>query len=160
MSAAVKKQQREGLSRNVQKWTQTMMDAGWSILPNVILERQQALGLDAVDVNIILHLVRHWWFAENLPHPSKKTIAECMGIDESTVRRHIARLEAGGYIKRKYRFNGDNEGQQTNEYDLTGLIVAARPYAEEIIQTKRRRQREDADRRLRKQPRLAVVGAS
>lgn len=36
------------------------MKAGWTALPNVIFERQRALGLDAIDVNIILHIASYW----------------------------------------------------------------------------------------------------
>lgn len=79
MKTQAARQQQEGVRHNEQKWSKQLLAAGWSLIPNVLLERQQALGLDAVDINIILHLVRHWWYSEKLPHPSKRTIAECMG---------------------------------------------------------------------------------
>jgi hypothetical protein len=41
------------LKVNEKKWTPTLMKAGWTALPNVLFERQQALGLDAIDINII-----------------------------------------------------------------------------------------------------------
>ena len=40
------------------------------------IEKQQALGLDAVDMNIILHLTNYWWTADKLPFPSVETIAQ------------------------------------------------------------------------------------
>lgn len=143
--AAKKRDVQEGLRRNEKKWTAPLMDAGWSVLPNVILERQHVLDLDAVDVNILLHLVKHWWFPEKLPHPSKQTIADCMGIDASTVRRRIKRLEERGLIERRKRFD-QRKGQQTNEYDLSGLVAAAshlprkcsRPAGSERSRTRRR----------------------
>ncbi len=45
------------------------------VLPSIILEKQHALGLDAIDVNILLQLARHWWYRDNPPHPSKASIA-------------------------------------------------------------------------------------
>jgi hypothetical protein len=60
------------LKENERKWTKTLMDAGYTVIPAVILDRQQALGLDPVDVNILLQLITHWWKADNLPYPSKK----------------------------------------------------------------------------------------
>jgi MarR family len=92
---------RRELKKNEEKWTTPLMEAGWTVLPSVILDRQRALGLDSVDVNIILHLAKHWWYRDNPPHPSKKALAECMGLDESTIRRHIARLESDGLIRRE-----------------------------------------------------------
>lgn len=156
MGALTAKQKREGLRRNEEKWSPRLLEAGWSMLPNVILERQQALGLDPVDVNIILHLVRHWWFADELPFPSKKTIAECMGVDPRTVQRHIAALEKGGLIKRIKR--GDaRRGQKSNYYDLSGLIKEALPYAEEAIEVRKKRREEDAKRRKRKSSKYKIV---
>lgn len=132
------------------------MEPGWTALPSVILERQRALGLEPADVNILLHLIRHWWFKENLPHPSKRAIAECMGVDVSTVRRRIAAMERDGLIKRISR-KDPRRGQQTNNYDLSGLIESALPYALESTADREGRDKEEAEKRTRKRPRLRVV---
>lgn len=150
------KPSRESLKRNESKWTPTLMEAGWTVLPSVILERQKALGLDAVDINILMHLVRHWWFAESLPHPAKKTIAECMNINESTVRRHIAGMEKAGFIKRQSRYD-PTHGQMTNEYDFGGLIEEVKPYALEAIEERKQQRIQSAAKRIRKKPILKVV---
>jgi len=151
-----KKEKEKRLRRNEKKWTLTLMNAGWTVIPSVILERQQALGLDALDINIILHLVRHWWYSEKPPYPTKKTIAECIGVDESTVRRRIAAMERDGLIQRKARFD-PKYGQRANEYLLDGLIKEATPLAKEIIEEREQRRKEDAKRRTRKRPKLRVV---
>ena len=62
----------EQLRVNEKKWTKPLMDAGWSVLPNIIIEKQAALGLDPLDMNIILHLVQYWWVAANLPHTTER----------------------------------------------------------------------------------------
>jgi hypothetical protein len=64
---------------NEKKWSKVLMDAGWTAMPSVIIERQKALGLDSLDMNIILHLASYWWTRDNKPHPSKTTIAEPWG---------------------------------------------------------------------------------
>src|SRR5262245_49702233 len=101
-----------GVKHNEEKWTPTLMRAGYMVLPTILVEKQQAFGLDSVDINILLHLIRHWWYAENLPHPSKKAIAECMGISKSTVQRRIAAMEQDKLIKRVKRY-GNAKEQQT-----------------------------------------------
>jgi DNA-binding MarR family transcriptional regulator len=154
--AAVKKTSPEnarGLRENEKKWTKPLLAAGWSLIPSVILERQQALGLDPVDMNILLHIVRRWWYADKLPYPSKREIAECMGIDESTVRRHIKAMEADGLIRRIERYVKD-QGQKSNFYDLTGLITSVQPYAEEAVKRRAARNREDDETRTRKRLKL------
>lgn len=155
MKLIEKQQQQEGLRRNEEKWTRPLMAAGWTAVPSVILERQRALGLDPLDVNILLQLARHWWYADNLPHPSKKAIAECMNVDVSTVRRRIARLEETKLIQRVSRFGPDGR-QETNFYDFSGLIEAATPFAKEAIRAREQRKAEDSARR-RRRSRLKLV---
>jgi len=156
-AAPTKKQKQDQLSANEGKWTKPLMDAGFTVLPSVILERQQALGLDAIDVNILLHLARHWWYADNLPHPSKITIAKCIGIDPSTVRRRIGQMEKDGLITRVSRHDPATGRQETNSYRFDGLITVATPFAEEAIHVKQQRQQDAVARRNRKRPRPFTV---
>jgi predicted transcriptional regulator len=118
---------------NEKKWSKTLMDAGWTAVPSIILERQKALGLDSLDVNILLHLATYWWTHDNKPHPSKKTIAEAIGVKPRTVQRHIAELEAAGLIKREER-RIVGKGSRTNLYHFDGLIKAALPFAKEKLE--------------------------
>ena len=118
------------LKINERKWSRDLMAVGWTVIPNVIFERQQALGLEPIDVNILLHLASYWWTPEGKPHPSKKTIAAAIGVDPRTVQRRIARLEAGNLIRREERREkGAGKGSKSNIYHLDGLIKAAQPYA-------------------------------
>jgi len=148
---SLKAEETKRLRQNEKKWTSTLMEAGWTVIPSVIIERQQALGLDPLDVNIILHLATYWWYSDNLPHPSKKTIAKCIGVDPSTIRRRIAAMEKAGFIKRIPR-KDDKYGQQSNEYQFDGLINSAIPFAEEKIKEKKERKKEDEKRITRKRP--------
>jgi hypothetical protein len=130
------------------------MEAGWTVLPSIILEKQDALGLDAIDVNILLQLARQWWYSDNPPFPSKAAMAKCIGVDPSTIRRHIAGMEAAGFIRREKRFTDRKfGGQDTNRYYFDGLIQKATPFAEEFIRLREKRREEDAERRNRKKPR-------
>src|SRR6516165_65006 len=116
---------------NEKKWTPTLWRAGWTALPNVIFERQRALGLDALDINIVLHLASRWWRKGSNPFPSKVTIAKAINVDPRTIQRHIARLEKAKLIRREQRRTKD--GSKTNIYHLDGLIKEATPFAEEKI---------------------------
>lgn len=124
-----------GQKVNEAKWTKPLMEAGWTVVPNVLLERQKALGLDPVDINILMHLFSFWWTPSSKPHPSKKTIADAMGIDARTVQRHIARLEKAGLVRREER-RISNVGSKSNIYHFDGLIAAAKPFAKEMTETK------------------------
>ena len=141
---------------NEEKWSKPLMDAGWIGFPSVFVERQQALGLDAVDLNILLHLAMYWWTKDNKPFPSKKIIADAMGVTPRTVQRRIAAMEKDGLIQREER-RIPGKGSRTNIYHLDGLIREASGYAEEKLEKLKDRKQEDEATVGRKgRPRLAV----
>jgi hypothetical protein len=127
------KTDKERLKRNQEKWTKTLMDTGFTLIPNVLIEYQDDLKLDPVDMNIVLYLAMRWWYRERLPRPSKKTLAKHLGINASTVRRHVAAMQERGLIHRIVRSSTAN-GRESNEYNLEGLIELAKPFAERMIE--------------------------
>jgi DNA-binding transcriptional regulator YhcF (GntR family) len=159
MTAAVKQADQNSIDKSVAaKWGATLAKAGWTSFPNIIFERQNALGLTALDINILLHLAGYWWRPNQNAHPSKKTIALAIGVTPRTVQKRIADMEKAGFLKRHYRKTGlgDND---TNEYDLSGLIALAKPFAEEKIADRQQRQKEQAERLTRKKPLKIVKGS-
>ncbi|UVA79994.1 helix-turn-helix domain-containing protein [Pandoraea commovens] len=128
------------------RWGKELIAAGWTALPDVIFQCQKALKLNPVDVLILLHLASYWWKPNENPWPAKGTIADAINVSPRTVQRAIARMEKLGYVKRIARIAtaGDN---MSNEYDLRGLIKAAKPLAIEKIDRKEKRAAEDKQRR-------------
>ena len=148
------------LKVNEKKWSKPLMDAGWTVIPTVIIERQQVLGLDPIDVNILMHLASYWWTHDNKPHPSKKTIAAAIGVHPRTVQKRIANMEKDGLIRREER-RTLGQGSKTNLYHFDGLIKEATPFAKEKIEEKARRAAEDKSRvKRKKRPSLTVVDVS
>lgn len=152
---APSKTEAENLRTNEQKWSKSLMAAGWNVIPNIIIEKQAALGLDALDMNIVLHLSHYWWQRDNAPHPSVATIAAAIQVTPRTVQKRIAALEKLGFLKREERRFTQN-GSMTNRYHFDGLIEAAKPYADEkareiVAATEAKRQR-----LARKKPKLVV----
>ncbi len=158
-NTAIKPAEAEALRKNEAKWTKPLMAAGWNAIPSIIIEKQEALGLDAIDMNIILHLSNYWWHADNLPCPSVATIAKAIGIKPRTVQKRVASLQAIGLLtrteRRKTRFGSD-----TNLYSFEGLIEAALPYAQEKVAEREKRDEAEKDRIARKKPKLQLVKAS
>jgi DNA-binding transcriptional regulator YhcF (GntR family) len=142
---------------NEAKWSKALMAGGWTVMPNVIIERQKVLGLDAVDINILMHLALYWWTPENKPHPSKNTIAAAVGVHPRTVQRRIAEMEKHGLIRREER-RIRGQGSKTNLYHFDGLIKEATPYAAEKVQEAAKRAAERKATAARKgRPRLRLV---
>ena len=140
-------------------WGRANVEAGFLILPSILLERQKALDLNADELNVLLHLVRRWWEKDRLPHPGKKGIADCMGVSPRTVQRHLTALEGKGLIRRKPR-RRESGGTDTNAYDLSGLVAKLTPLAEEFLADRDAVQEANARRKRRKKAvaqSLAVV---
>lgn len=111
------------------KWGAANIQAGWTCIPNILIRRQRTLGLDALDLNILLHLLSYWWESENLPHPSKETLAKAINVSSSTIQRRIRAMEAGGILKRVERRRAADRSE-TNLYDLTPLRALLEPHSE------------------------------
>jgi len=128
------------------KWGKALIAAGYTALPDAIFLNQKALKLQPLDVLILLHLASYWWKSGDNPWPAKGTLAEAMDVDPRTIQRSIAKMEALGYVKRIPRKAkaGDN---LSNEYDLRGLLKAAKPLAEAKIALRAKRAAEDKSRR-------------
>lgn len=145
----------QALKQNEKKWTPTLMKAGWSAIPNIIIEKQRALGLDALDVNILLHLIQYWWTEDNVPRPAVGTIAEALNVTPPTIQKRITSMQKIGLIKRDERRHS-KFGSQTNLYRFDGLIAACTPHALEKIAAAKKKAEEEKDRVKRKKPKLVV----
>lgn len=148
----------EGKESIDDRWGKTNTAAGWTALPNVLFQRQRALGLDSVDLNIILHLAGNWWDADRFPFPSVEGLAAAVGVSARTIQRHMKELETWGYIKRKAR---TKKGRRTtNVYDLSGLVKACEPFSQEVLDDREQRAREKAARATRKRPKMRLVSTT
>ena len=149
-SAALKEDQQRSLRANEEKWTPALMAAaGWTALPSLILDKQPALGIDSLDLNILLQLAKYWWKKDDLPYPAKETLSELIGVSPSTIRRHIKRMEAEGLIKRIERHDAKG-GQQSNFYSFDGLIEKMLPHAKAAIDLRKTQEADRVNLRRRK----------
>lgn len=144
------------LLESQKKWGKEAIASGFTLFPSILLSKQHALGLDCIDVVLILQIAKHWWHAENLPFPSQLQLAKTMAVDPSTVKRHLARLKELGFITWTERRLKDG-GQAANAYDLSGLIQHVHKYAVEELEARARAKDERKERQRRKKPKLRLV---
>jgi hypothetical protein len=102
------------------KWGRAL-EGGFQLIPNVLIRAQKRLGLDAVDVVVLLNLNLHWWGATNLPFPRPAMIANRMGVSKRTVERRLHRLAKNGFIQRLPPVNAGG-GIKVRPYRLSGLV--------------------------------------
>lgn len=94
--------------RGSAKWGDARL-AGFQAVPDVLFIKQQALGLDPLDVVVLLNLTLFWWFRDQPPFPRSNIIAQRMGVSARTVQRVFKKLERLGYIRRGQWQNADGE---------------------------------------------------
>lgn len=155
MSQTASKAELEALRKNEAKWTAPVLAAGWNAFPSIVIEKQEALGLDAIDMNIILHLSNYWWVKDNLPHPSVGAVAKALGIKDRTVQKRIKALCDAGFMEKQERRH-TKYGSDTNLYSFNGLIEKVTPFAKEKLEQIKKHQEEKATRLARKRPKLVV----
>jgi predicted transcriptional regulator len=146
----------EKIQVNEAKWSKPLMKAGWTALPSVIIEKQAALGLDALDMNIIVHLSHYWWTPDNLPRPSVETIAKALSVKPRTIQKRIKALHDAGFLEREER-RFTKHGSRPNLYSFKGLIEKATPFAKEKIAQLEKKDQENQERIRRKRPKLSIV---
>lgn len=117
------------------KFGKPVMDVGYCITPSLLMKAQARIGLNPVQFNIVMHLFDQWWSAERRPWPSKRTLAERMGMSERQIQRHIAEMEGAGLIQRIGR-TSPGKGKTSNEYDLTGLVKKMKELEPEFTKAK------------------------
>ena len=101
------------------KW-RSALDSGFQTIPNVLFRCQRHLGLDAVDVVILLNITMHWWQDGTLPHPRPSVIAQRMKVSTRTVERRIIRLQKNGFLTRLEA--REKKGKSVRPFDLSGLV--------------------------------------
>lgn len=111
-----------------------------------------------MDLNILLHLAGNWWNPGSNPFRTKKSLALAIGVHPRTIQKRIEEMERWGYIKRIYRKAGVGDNLP-NEYDLSGLIEKVRPFAEEKLAERAKREAEKTATITRKKPLKLVEGS-
>ena len=102
-----------------------------------MLFHQTDLGLCSEDLNVLLHLIAHWYEPERWPFPKARTIADRMGVSERSVHRSLRRMQEDGLVKKIDR-GGEDMGFRSG-YDLTPLLEKLSIFATEKIAARRRR---------------------
>jgi predicted transcriptional regulator len=114
------------------KWGKDTMDANYTVIPSALLRGQARLRIGPNELAVLIHLIDHWWQPEAMPWPSKKTIADRLGVSDKTVQRAMVNLEQAGLITRKERYHKTG-GRTSNEYDLSPLVAKLKPIARDIV---------------------------
>lgn len=148
--------QAEQLKVIEKRWSKPLTKAGWTALPNIVLDKQAALGLEPIDVNILMQIGKALVAAGGRAvSGGRYQLADAIGVTPRTVQRRIAKMEKSQLIERNTRYYARG-GQRSNAYTFKGLIERCTPFAEEAIAERERRKTKERTRVRRRQA-LTVV---
>jgi DNA-binding MarR family transcriptional regulator len=125
--------------------------AGYQPLPDVLIFHQADIGLTSEELNVVLHILAHWYAPERLSFPTAKTIARRMGCSERTVERYLTSLRKKGHLVKYPTPKGMR--WRRKYHDLSPLIERLKPLAHKRLEDRRARQREERARLREERPR-------
>ena len=119
-------------------WGKAVVSHGYTGIPSILIQAQRRLRLNPVKMNIIVQLLDYWREPERQPFPSKKELADRIGITEKTVQNNIRALEKDHLIERRRRYtrHGDPD---SNIYDLGGLVGAIQEIEPDFAEARRKK---------------------
>ena len=98
-------------------WSDPVLDEGYCVVPNIILDQQSAIGITSDEINLLFQVFR-FKFDERLPFPSEKTLAHRMGVSQRKVRRISASMREKKFLKKSV-------GRDRTTWDFNGLVSQA-----------------------------------
>ena len=103
-------------------WGKRVIGHGYTGVPSILIRSQARLGINAVQMTILMHLLDHWFDPSRPPFPSKRTLADRMGVKSKTIQNHMRELEKAGYVQREVRRTAAGDFN-SNVYHLDGLVA-------------------------------------
>ena len=97
-------------AKSHERWSDAVMDRGHT---TILFWGQAKLGLTPDELNVLLQIISHWWYAGNDPHPSKDRIGKRMKKHPRTVQAYLTSLEDKGFIRRVERFKPNRAKTRT-----------------------------------------------
>lgn len=147
------------LKGNAAKWTPEVWGAGWTGLPNALIEGKKRLGLTDAEFVVVVYLIRRWYTRDAPVFPSRETIGSATDKSVRAVQRALDGLVRAGFITKKFRRRADTGNFTSSVYTFEGLVEALRPIADDLRKAAKdrtdRAEASAADARKRK-PRSAT----
>jgi DNA-binding transcriptional regulator YhcF (GntR family) len=138
------------------RWGSAIAKSGWTAVPNIFLDKLHTIGLKPRETIVLILLMRYWYEADKPPFPSKKRLADALGVDERTVQRATSALENLRLVEKRQRRLRQPDGRGrpgSNTYTLNALRKTLEPFAREANEERERHAAENEAIRKRKRPR-------
>lgn len=108
-----------------QMWGQLVAGQGWVPVPKLLIRQLGALEINPTQFAILVLLMSYGKSGGKYKaSPSKKTLADALGVSPDTIRKNIKILQTKGYITREFRKGAQSGKNNTNLYHFDGLEKA------------------------------------
>jgi predicted transcriptional regulator len=119
-------------------WGKTVRDHGYAGIPSILIQAQRRLGINSMQMNIIIQLLDYWFEPSRKPFPTKRELANRIGVTEKTIQNNIRALEKAEMIQREMRRTAAGDWN-SNIYHLDGLITKVQALEPEFAAEKKKR---------------------
>lgn len=102
-------------------WGKAVAAHGYAGVPSILIRAQGRLGLSTMQFSIVVQLLEYWHEPNRRPFPSKRDLAERMGVTEKAIQLNVAALEKAQLIRREMRRTPAGDWD-SNVYHLDGLV--------------------------------------
>jgi hypothetical protein len=119
-------------------WGKAVYGHGYAGIPSLLIQAQRRLGINPIQMNIIVQLLDYWHEPSRKPFPTKKDLAKRIGVTDKTIQNNIRELEEAGLILREQRKTAAGDWN-SNIYHLDGLIAKVQALEPEFAAEKKKK---------------------
>ncbi len=97
-------------------WGKAVAAHGYAGVPSILIRAQGRLRLSPMQFSIVVQLLEYWHEPSRRPFPSKRDLAERMGVTEKAIQLNMAALEKVKIVTRRsgWILSVDQDGDATS----------------------------------------------
>jgi DNA-binding MarR family transcriptional regulator len=126
-------------------WGKAVQSHGYAAIPSIMIRAQHRLGITPTQFCILVQLLEYWRTPDRVPFPTKKQLADRIGLKPKAIQLNIAALEKAGFIHREQHKTAAGDWG-ANTYHLDGLVEKLKKLEPEFA--RERIAREDERRKV------------
>jgi Winged helix-turn-helix DNA-binding len=120
-------------------WGKAVRSHGYAAIPTIMVRAQRRLGVNPTQFCILVQLLEYWRLPERAPFPTKKQLADRIGLSETAIQQNMRALEVAGLIRREQ--NKTSAGDWgANTYHLDGLVDRIQKLEPEFAEEKKNKE--------------------
>jgi predicted transcriptional regulator len=119
-------------------WGKAVYGHGYAGIPSILLKAQRRIGISPLQMNIVIQLLDYWHEPTRRPFPTKRDLANRIGVAEKTIQNNVRELEKAGLISRESRKTAAGD-YASNIYHLDGLIAKVKALEPEFTAERQKR---------------------